>query len=890
MYTKATTFLYRYVEVFGALVALLLLYLTSFYSYLLFHALSEMVAVVTAFGIFIVIWNTRKFWDSNYLLLIGIAYFFVAFMQILHLLAFKGMGVFPHETANISTQLWIAGRYITSISFVVAPLLLGRKLIRPGVTFGIYFFITTAIILSIFFFEIFPVAYIDGVGQTPFKIFSEHLISFLFFGAMLLLYQKRKAFDTKIYYLLQISLAFKIVREFFFTFYLNVSDISNLTGHILLVLSYYFIYLAFVENTIQRPFRSVFKNLKDREVALRESEERYRSIVELSPDAVWVHVNGKIVYTNTMGVKLADATDKDEVLGKDIMDLIEPEYRNVVAGRIKKMTEGDILPLLNDLKVRRLNNSVVEVEVASRRIMYQGQVAIQSIFHDISERKHVEEMLRDAADFSEGVVETIWEPLIVVDSRLRVRFANKSFCSFFLVDQSSIINKTLTEIEGGEWNIPELVAMLKRAIDSDKKFYKFEMQRTFLKVGLKIVRVSIGKIKKTSMLKPLILISIEDVTEEKMMETRIINYAEQMKQEKAQEKALISSLGVGIVSIDATGQILYVNKAFEDITKLDSKDLHAKKFTDVVPLFNIQDERIPAEETPIEQALSTRKKVIVGNIGFAPFFMKKRSEKIAVAITVSPVIFEDKIRGVIAIFREVTKEREIDRAKTEFISLASHQLRTPLAGISLSSELLLKGVAGPVSEEQKEYLEEIFESTKRMSTLVGTLLNISRIEMGTIVIRAESLNPIHEIDSVINDLKAQAVAKNLNVMKEFDTNIHQITFDRNAFRIMIENLISNAIRYTPENGDVTISMQTDGKEIILKVADTGCGIREEEQDKVFSRLFRAENAKEISAEGVGLGLYMTKLLADKTSSKIWFESKENEGTTFYIAIAVAPMN
>jgi PAS domain S-box-containing protein len=887
MYTKVLNFLYKYVEVFVALIALFFLYLTSFYSYLLFHSLSEMVAVVTAFGIFIVIWNTRKFWDSNYLLLVGIAYFFVALIQVLHLLAFKGMGVFLENFANTPTQLWVAGRYITSITFVIAPLLLGRKLLRPGFTFGIYLFVTTAVIISIFFLEIFPVAYIDSIGQTPFKIYSEYFISFLFFVAMILLYQKRKEFDFKIYYLLQISLALNIAGEFVFTFYLNVSDTTNLIGHILLVLSYYFIYLAFIENTIQHPFRSVFKNLKDREVALRESEERYRSIVELSPDAVWVHVNGEIVYTNTMGAVLLDAADKSAVLGKNIMDLIEPEYRNVVAERVKKMTEGDILPRLNDLKIRRFNNSIVEVEVASRRILYQGQVAIQSIFHDIGERKHVEEMLRDAADFSEGVVETIWEPLIVVDSRLRVRFVNKSFCSFFLVDQSSIISKNLTEIEGGEWNIPELVAMLKRAIDSDKKFYKFEMQRTFLKVGMKIVRVSIGKIKKTSMLKPLILISIEDVTEEKMMETRILNYAEQMKQEKAHEKALLSSLGVGIVSIDATGKILYVNKAFEDITKLDSKDLHTKKFTDVVPLFNSNDERVPSGETPIEQALSTGRKVIVGNIGFAPFFMNKKSEKIAVAITASPVIFEDTIRGVIAIFREVTKEREVDRAKTEFISLASHQLRTPLAGISLSSELLLKGVAGSVTGEQKEYLEEIYESTKRMSTLVGTLLNISRIEMGTIVLRAEPLNPVHEIESVVNDLKTQAVSKNLNIKKDYDASIHRITFDKNAFRIMTENLISNAIRYTPENGNITISLQADGKEMILKVADTGCGIREAEQDKVFSRLFRAENAKEVSVEGVGLGLYMTKLLADRTNSKIWFESKENKGTTFSISITAA---
>jgi PAS domain S-box-containing protein len=591
-----------------------------------------------------------------------------------------------------------------------------------------------------------------------------------------------------------------------------------------------------------------------------------------------------------MGIMLVNAKSENDVLGKDIMDIIEPAYRNVVAERIKRMNEGSILPILDDLKLRRFDESVVLVEVVSRRIEYQGQVAIQSIFHDIGERKQIEDMLRDAANFSEGVVETIWEPLIVVDSKLRVRFVNKAFCSFFCVDQSAVQHQVLTEIEGGEWDIPELLAMLKRAIDSDKKFYKFEMERSFLKVGLKIVRISIGKIKKTSMLKPLILVSVEDVTEERKMEARIMQYAEQMKQEKAQEKALLSSLGVGTVSIDADGNILYVNKAFEEITKIELQDMLGKKFSDIVPFFDQQNVRIAVEELPTEKALATGKKVIVGNVGFAPYYLQRKSEKIAVAVTASPVIFENKIRGVIAIFREVTKEREVDRAKTEFISLASHQLRTPLAGISLSSELLLKGVAGPVTEEQKEYLEEIFASTKRMSTLVGTLLNISRVEMGTIVLRSDSLNPIQEVEAVANDLKGLVDSKGLTLIKKFDEGVVKIFFDKNAFRIMVENIISNAIRYTPQNGTVVVSLKQDKDNLLFSVSDTGCGVPEDEYEKIFTRLFRSEKAKEVSVEGVGLGLYMTKLLADKTNSKIWLESKEGEGTTFTIAFPIFPLS
>jgi len=251
------------------------LYLTSLYSYLLFHSMSEIFSIVVACGIFMIAWNSRQFLDNNYLLFIGIAYLFVGGIDLLHTLAYKGMGVFQGYGANLATQLWMAARYIESFSLLIAPLVLGRKLKSSFVLMG-YFFVVVILLTSIFHWRIFPDCFVEGIGLTPFKKISEYIICLLLLISVALLVSKQVEFDRVVLKLLVTSIFLTIIAELAFTFYISVYGISNLLGHFCKIISFYLIYKAIIETSLTKPYDLLFRNLKQSEEALRGKEAALR--------------------------------------------------------------------------------------------------------------------------------------------------------------------------------------------------------------------------------------------------------------------------------------------------------------------------------------------------------------------------------------------------------------------------------------------------------------------------------------------------------------------------------------------------------------------------------------------------------------------------------------
>jgi signal transduction histidine kinase len=253
----------------GALV-LLGLYLTSLHNYLLFHSLIEVFSIVVAVAIFMLAWNARRFLeDEYYLLFIGVAYLFVAGLDLLHTLAYEGMGVFEGADANLPTQLWVASRYVMSVSLLVAPLLLNRK---PKIHYVLASFavVTGLLLASIFYWHIFPDCYVAGVGLTPFKKISEYVISLTLLASIALLIWRRDAFDTGVLRLLVLSIVATVAAELAFTSYVSVYGGANLVGHFFKLVSYYFIYRAIIVTGLVRPYDLLFRHLKLSEEALRQ--------------------------------------------------------------------------------------------------------------------------------------------------------------------------------------------------------------------------------------------------------------------------------------------------------------------------------------------------------------------------------------------------------------------------------------------------------------------------------------------------------------------------------------------------------------------------------------------------------------------------------------------
>jgi diguanylate cyclase (GGDEF)-like protein len=245
------------------------LYLTSLYSYLLFHSLAEIFSIVIGCCIFILAWNSRHRLDNDYLLLLGIAFLFVSVFDMLHTLAYQGMGVFPGYDANLPTQLWIAARYIQSISFLIAPVFL-RRTLNVNLVFTIYAVVTSVALVAIFA-NVFPACFVAGKGLTQFKIISEYSISLILLAAIALLLYDRAAFDRKVVQWLLASLILTIVAELTFTLYVSVYGLANLIGHFLKFSAFFLIYIAIVEMGIEKPQRLLFRNLQRKEEAFESA-------------------------------------------------------------------------------------------------------------------------------------------------------------------------------------------------------------------------------------------------------------------------------------------------------------------------------------------------------------------------------------------------------------------------------------------------------------------------------------------------------------------------------------------------------------------------------------------------------------------------------------------
>ena len=237
-----------------------------------------------------------------------------------------------------------------------------------------------------------------------------------------------------------------------------------------------------------------------------------------------------------------------------------------------------------------------------------------------------------------------------------------------------------------------------------------------------------------------------------------------------------------------------------------------------------------------------------------------------------------------AIERDITEKKAVDKAKSEFVSLASHQLRTPLAGISLTTEMLLNGIAGKVSKEQKKYLKDILSGIKNMTEIIETMLNVSRIELGSFAQNDKEINIVKFINSLIKENRSQIKNKKIKVSVRYEKNIPMIMINNNLARLIFENILSNAIKYNYKNGKISVEITNQKKQALVKIENTGCGIPKNQQDKIFTKLFRADNKMKLKTEGTGLGLYTAKTAAEKRGGKIWFESEEEKGAVFFVSL------
>lgn len=368
------------------------------------------------------------------------------------------------------------------------------------------------------------------------------------------------------------------------------------------------------------------------------------------------------------------------------------------------------------------------------------------------------------------------------------------------------------------------------------------------------------------------------------------NLLEDISAEKARIEALALELSKFELAVenayehmiitDPDGVIVFANKAAERITGYKRGEIIGK----TPALWGGQ---MPKEfYEDMWKTIKTDKKVFLGQMKNK----RKTGEIYDVDVQISPIVGKDGIlKFFVGIERDITDAKRLEEARSNFISVASHQLRTPLTSIKWISELLLSGDVGEVSEKQKEFIDDLYISSNRMITLVNSLLNIARIESTELRVKSESVNLAVIYEAIIKELGVLIREKKQSVNLVTADDLADIHTDSKLLYEILKNLISNSVKYTNNGGTITVSAEKKNDEFIISVKDNGIGIPAAQQDKVYNKFFRGDNAVKINTDGTGLGMYIVKNLIDLLNGKVWFESVENKGTTFYISLpAIGP--
>ncbi|MDD5312615.1 MAG: MASE3 domain-containing protein [Dehalococcoidia bacterium] len=379
------------------LVLLIAIYMTSLYSYILFHSLVEIFGVVICFIVFIIAWSSRYLSDNNYFTFLGISLFFTGLLLLLHTLACTGLQVFPGYDANLAAQLWIAAKYVQSISFLLAPVFVGRRL-RFNLTLTVYSVIALLLVLSIFVWQIFPVCYVEGQGPSLFKITSEFVICSIFIIAGAFLWTKRLSFDSRVLQLILISIVFAVLTEATYMMYFDPNGIFNMLSHFMQIVSFYLIYRAIVFTGLVKPYDILFRNLTHSRDMLQKERDRAQNFLDIAESILMaMDADQKITLINRKGCEILELHE-EEIVGKSWFDSFVPGrirqkmkqgFTHLMAGQVElsKYFERPVVTSKGDERIIAWHNTLLKDE--------KGRITgTFSSGQDITERKQAEDLFK----------------------------------------------------------------------------------------------------------------------------------------------------------------------------------------------------------------------------------------------------------------------------------------------------------------------------------------------------------------------------------------------------------------------------------------------------------------------------------------------------------------
>ncbi|MEW6033594.1 MAG: GAF domain-containing protein [Chloroflexota bacterium] len=355
---------------------------------------------------------------------------------------------------------------------------------------------------------------------------------------------------------------------------------------------------------------------------------------------------------------------------------------------------------------------------------------------------------------------------------------------------------------------------------------------------------------------------------------------ERTEEERSSLESIINSMGEGLVVVDASGTMVYCNPKAGWLWGINPADVVGHP---VEVYYDLLATRIVE---PTDWLRVVKKEFVRPGGPEKLRLVAQVPERREIEGTMFVIEREGRRLGMGAVLRDVTKEREVDRMKTEFISIASHELRTPMTGVYGFAELLMMR-APELSEEHRHWVNTIHSESQRLSEIVEDFLNVSRIEAGRLSLKPERLAMEPLLREVVGKFIRSHPRHQFEVVVGWDT--PEVRVDRGKLVQVLVNLVDNAVKYSPAGGPVEVRAErVEGeKTVVIGVADRGLGIPEEEMPRLFSRFHRVTRRETAGLRGTGLGLYIVRSLVEMMGGRVWVESKAGEGSTFYVSLPVA---
>jgi len=844
-------------------------------NYLLFHSLAELFSIVIAFGIFVIGWNSRNYYSNNYLLFIGIAYLYVAFFDTLHMLAYKGMGVFTgYDDNNLPPQLWLVARYLESICLLIAPFYFTTRLNHRRVVAGLTL-VSLLTLYAIFVARIFPTCFVSGIGLTPFKRISEYAIVLILLLALLALYRRRENFDPDVLKLLMLSIVCTMITELFFTVYVHLYGISNLFGHVFKILAFYLMYKAVIETALTKPYNLLFKELQDSSASLAETLDLNQKIISASMAGILAYrvESGECVLANQAAARIVGSTPT-------VLD--EQNFRQIRSWQRSGMLEAAEQTIASGTPLRRVFHILttfgqdITCDFFFSLFTSNGEQHLLLIFENITERLANEEKIRKAEQFTRAVINSLSAHICVLDMSGNVTMVNDAWRSFSAQNGGHPLTTCENvnylracrdpECEDARKSLAGLRGVMNGSLNEYGLEYACDVPgRDAVHFQMRAVPLRYGD--------GGAVVSHDNISAR-------IRLQDKLQAVLREQKVILENVSVGIAFVK-NGRQVWGNGKLADMFHYPPEGQEKWSMRRLFP----SDEsfrQISAQAFAALQQGQIYKTTLQMRRADGSLFWTRIHGK-----AVEP---SDLKAGTIWVVEDITDlenarlaAETASRAKSEFLANMSHEIRTPmnaiigLTGLALETELTAK---------QRDYLQKVHSSSGALLSILNDILDYSKVEAGRLELEVTDFNLARVLQSLCDLFSYSAEEKGIDFSCSVAPDV-PLLLRGDPLRLgqILNNLVGNAVKFT-SSGEirVVVELLESGEESLqlrFSVKDSGIGIQEGKCELLFQPFVQLDNSISRKYGGTGLGLTICKYLVSLMGGQIWVKSEAGQGSTFY---------